>query len=131
MLKDKKGFTLVELLATVTILGILSTIAIVSVSGLLEKGRNEHYKTAEKQMIQAAQSYAQQNRGALPKTINGSSNVQLNTLITNKYIQPIKDHTDKVCSNSDLAASYVTIKKTSQTNYSYQAYLKCGKYVTS
>lgn len=129
MLKNKKGFTLVELLATVTILGILSTIAIVSVSGLLQKGRNKHYKTAEKQMIQAAQSYAQQNRGALPKTINGTSEIQLNTLIANKYINELKDHTNKV--NCDPTNSKVTITKTSQTNYSYKAHLECGKYKTT
>ena len=127
MLKDKKGFTLVELLATVTILGILSTIAIASVSGLLQKGRDEHYKTAEKQMIQAAKSYVQQNRGALPKVQNGTSKITLYTLIANKYIGTIKDHSDNEC---DKDNSYVTIKKTSQTNYSYKAHLKCPTYTT-
>lgn len=132
MLKDKKGFTLVELLATVTILGILSVIGIVSVSGLLQKGRDEHYKTAEKQMIQAAQSYAQQNRGALPKIIYTDTNqvvsqIKLSTLVDSKYIAVIKDHSDKYC---DKDNSYVTIKKTSQTNYSYKAHLVCPSYRT-
>ena len=83
-LKNNKGFTLVEILATVTILGILSVIAISSVSGLLEKGRTEHYKTIEKQMIQAAKSYVQINRGALPKNQNGTTTITLETLVNSK-----------------------------------------------
>lgn len=127
MLKNNKGFTLAELLATVTILGILSVIAIGSVSGILERGRTEHYKTAEKQMIEAAKSYAQINRAILPKTLNGESIVTLDTLKTNKFISELKDHTDKIpCTKGE-----VTIKKVSQTRYTYTAYLECGKYKTS
>ena len=129
MLKNNKGFTLAELLATVTILGILSVIAIGSVSGILERGRTEHYKTAEKQMIEAAKSYAQINRAILPKTLNGESTVKLKTLIDNNFISELKDHTDKIPCTPDT--SKVTIKKVSQTRYTYTAYLKCGKYTTS
>lgn len=125
-LKNNKGFTLVELLATVTILGILSVIAISSVSGLLEKGRTEHYKTIEKQMIQAAKSYVQINRGALPKNQNGTTTITLETLVNSKYINQPKDHNEK--NNCNLTDSSVEITKISQTNYSYTAHLKCGTY---
>ena len=133
-LKNNKGFTLVELLATVTILGILSVIAISSVSGLLEKGRTEHYKTIEKQMIQAAKSYVQLNRGALPKTTGGTSNITVDTLVASNYIQPLKDHTgEKECEPNDIYPySYIKITKQSQTKYSYQACLCCqGKCKTN
>ena len=39
-IKNNKGFTMVELLAAVTILGILATIAIVSVTNTIEKSHN-------------------------------------------------------------------------------------------
>ena len=41
MLKNKKGFTLIEILAAVTILGILTAVAVVSVTKIIEKA-NEH-----------------------------------------------------------------------------------------
>ena len=42
----KKGFTLIEILAAITILGILMGIAIVSVTKIIEDGKKEHYDTA-------------------------------------------------------------------------------------
>ena len=43
--KEKRGFTLVEILIVVTILGILAAVVIVSVVGLLGKGQKESYLT--------------------------------------------------------------------------------------
>ena len=40
---NKKGFTLVELLATITILGILLGIAIPSVMGYMNRGKETYY----------------------------------------------------------------------------------------
>ncbi|MDD5888968.1 MAG: type II secretion system protein, partial [bacterium] len=66
-MKNNKGFSLVELLAAVVILGLLSTIAIVSVSAILNKAEKNHYDTQQKNIVMAAQSYAQDNRNILPK----------------------------------------------------------------
>ena len=43
MITDNKGFSMVELLAVVAILGILSTIGITAVSNILEKAHEEYY----------------------------------------------------------------------------------------
>ena len=86
---NKKGFTLVEILAAITILGILSTIAIVSVNKIIQSGKEKHYKTAEKNLILAGQSYVQENRSELPKTIGQKKIVYLKTLKEKKYINSI------------------------------------------
>lgn len=123
MKKDNRGFTLIEILAAVTILGILSAIAMASVNKVIQKGKEQHYATAEKQMELAGQSYVQQNRSALPKAIGQKTKIPLSILISKNYIEPIKDYNDQDCNEND---SYVQIFKYSQNNYSYLPHLKCN-----
>ena len=123
MLKDKKGFTLVEILAAVTILGIISSVAIIAVNKIIQNAKEEHYVSAEENMTLAGQSYVQTNRNALPKAIGQKTKIYLNDLIAANYIEPIKDYNGKDC---DFDNSYVQIFKYSQKDYSYSAYLKCN-----
>lgn len=55
---NKKGFSMVEIIATVAILGILSVIGVISVNGIIERGKKEHYVSAEKALKMTAESYA-------------------------------------------------------------------------
>lgn len=55
---NKKGFSMVEIIATVAILGILSVIGVISVNGIIERGKKEHYVSAEKTLKMTAESYA-------------------------------------------------------------------------
>ena len=123
----KKGFTLIEILAAITILGILMGIAIVSVTKIIEDGKQEHYDTAEENLSLAGQSYVQQNRGDLPKAVGQKKKISLKTLVENRYIQPIKDYSDNEC---NLEESYVQVYKYSQTDYSYVPYLDCPGYTS-
>ena len=123
MLKNKKGFTFVEILAAITILGILTGVAVVAVSNIIENGKKEHYETAEKNLSLAGQSYVQTNRAYLPKAIGQKTKIKLSTLVEKNYIQPIKDYSDNDC---DMDASYVQVFKYSQNDYSYVPVLKCG-----
>ena len=127
MKRNNKGFTLIEVLAAVTILGILSVVAAVSVTKIIEKSKKQHYTTAEEQLALAAQSYVQQNRSSLPKTIGQKTKVSLKTLVENNYIETIKDYSDNDCSLED---SYVQIFKYSQDDYSYLPYLECPVYTS-
>ncbi len=127
MKKKQKGFTLVEILAAVTILGILSVIAIVSVNSIIQSSKEKHYTTAESQLKLAGQSYTQQNRSALPKAIGQKTKVSLESLVDSNYIEPIKDYSENDC---DIKNSYVQIFKYSQTEYSYLPYLDCPVYTS-
>ena len=123
----KNGFTLIEILAAITILGILMGIAIISVTNIIEDGKKEHYDTAEENLSLAGQSYVQQNRGDLPKAVGQKKKISLKTLVENRYIQPIKDYSDNEC---NLEESYVLVYKYSQSDYSYVPYLDCPGYTS-
>ena len=122
---NKKGFTLIEILAAVTILGILSILAIFAVNNIIQRGKEEHYKTAEKNLRLTAQTYAQTNRSYLPKNIGDTENVTVRTMVEDNYIEDVKDYYDKSC---DPDESYVQIFKYSKTGYSYLTYLDCPDY---
>ena len=121
--KNQKGFTMVELLAAVAILGLLSAIAIVSVGKILDNAGKKHYETQLDNMIMATKSLSQENRNVLPKGIGETTTVTLETLQHKKYIGEVVDRNKNKCNAKE---STVTIFKYSKTDYSYTAYLKCG-----
>ena len=47
-IRNNYGFSMVELLAAVAILGVLAAIAVVSVGTVLENAEEKHYETQEK-----------------------------------------------------------------------------------
>lgn len=59
---DRKGFTLVEVLAVVVILGVLATIMVPTVSYVINQNKEDNYKNLEKSIISAAKVYMSDNR---------------------------------------------------------------------
>ena len=112
--KNNRGFSLVELLATVVILGILSAVAIVGVNSIIKSAEKKHYDTQKNTMKMAAQSYTQDNRSSLPKTIGQSTNISLKTLQEKKYVGEINNRQGDKC---DVDKSYVKVFKYSKDEY--------------
>lgn len=117
-----KGFTLIEMLATLTILGILVTIVLVSANRLISSSNLEYYNTSEKMMILASKDYFADYRSYLPRVL-------LSTLVKEEFIDMIKDVNDNDCNSSE---SYVEVEKTNDNEYLYTAHLVCDKsdYIT-
>lgn len=63
--KDK-GFTLVELLIVVVILGILATVVVFSVRGITSEAETAGCDADERTLQTAIEAYAAENEGALP-----------------------------------------------------------------
>ena len=122
---NKKGFSMVEIIATVAILGVISTIAIIAVTNIIEQGKIKHYESAEKTIKMSAESYAQANRKYLPKNVGDKKQIYLKQLEEDNYIEEVHDYYDKKCYADQ---SYVQIFKYSKTDYSYMTYLKCPDY---
>ena len=119
-----KGFTLIEMLATITILGILITIVLLSANKLITTSNNQYYKTSEKMMILASKDYFADYRSYLPKKINDKTRVLLSALVKEEYIEMIKDVNNNDCNTSE---SYVEVEKTNNNEFVYKSHLVCDK----
>ncbi len=123
---NNKAFTMIEILAAVTILGIIMTVAIMSIGRILEKSKNEYYKNQKDNVILATQSFIQDNTDRLPKNIGQTVKIKLSDLISQKYLKDaIKDYDKKKC---NMDSSYVEVTKISQKDYSYNVFLDCPAY---
>ena len=120
-----KGFSLVEILAAIVILGLLSTIAIVSVNYILGKAEQEYYKSQKDEIILAAKSYTQDNRNSLPKRMGMRTEIKLSTLQAKKYIGKVVDRHKNEC---DANETIVQVFKYDKTHYSYSVTLVCPSY---
>lgn len=81
-IKNKKGVTLVELLAVVVIMGIVAAIAVPTIGGLIETQRNNAAKESFNQVVEAAKLYATGQVGS-----GTTVTVSIATLETENYIQ--------------------------------------------
>lgn len=128
MRKKQLGFTLVEILAVIVILGILSGVAIGGYSAYIKKAKKNYYIAQEKLLTQSGRDFYNDNKGKMPQASGEESCVTLNTLINFKYIDKVLDYNKKVC-NGDK--SKACVKKLSNTNNLYYSYLNCGNEFTS
>ena len=118
----KKGFTLVELLAAVILLGLLITGVIFAVSKSIKKSKENYYVKQKELITQAGREYFNDNRNVLPAEIEEVKCVKLTTLINNKYIDDSIDFKKENCSVDDAK---VCARKVSLTKYSYNTVLTC------
>ena len=119
-MENKKGFTLVELLATITILGILLGIAIPSVMGYMNRGKETYYHSLEDSVLNSARDYLIDYRSLYPREIGSTISINGDELINNKYITDIDDEDGKKCDAT------VIVEKTDKDEYDYHVCLKCG-----
>ena len=122
-MKNRKGFTMIELLATVTILGILMTITIGYAMRLIDKSKNDSMEQQARLVTTAAESYFQAHREQLPRLVGQTTKIPISTLLETNYLKKeIKNAKGESC----MEKSFITAYKDSRTKYTYKAYLYCG-----
>ena len=122
-MKNKKGFSLVELLAVIVILGVLSVISIASYNKYVDMAKKEKEENNKNIAVMATKSYLQANRGYLPQAVGELVEIQVTELKANKYItEDLVDRNGVSCNSK----SYVRVSKESDNKYTYDAHIICG-----
>lgn len=117
---NKKGFTLVEVLGVCVIMGILSTIVIVSVSKVIKNSHKEYNEKQAKMFTVAAQTYFTDQKYRLPKDIFQQETKTLEEIKNEGYIKEIVDHRQRKYKENQ---SIAVVKKLSSNNYRYSSML--------
>lgn len=137
---NQKGFTMVELLVTVTILGILSTLTIAGYSKYQNWARVESYNVMSHSVKQAAEDYIMDHPGdANPATEDGTTHHYLPTtsrtitfkeLVKGGYLKSPTDpqKKEKSCSGG-VRVGYIDEEEGAALDYYvYEIDLCCSAY---
>ena len=131
MKKLRRGFTLVELLAVIAILGVLSSGVILSYSKYLKNAKERFYASQEDTVTLSGKEYFTDFRSALPENIGDKTAVDLDTLYSKKYLSRLKDYNGKECQTStDSNANKVYAYKVANNTYVYYSLIDCNGYKT-
>ena len=114
-----KGFTLIELIGTITIISLILLIITPAITNSLKKGIKDADEQTKQGIILAAKNWASDNKQSLPKTKNGVYNVSIATMQNEGYL----DNDIKLPSTAiSLTSVCVSITKTNNTGSSKDVY---------
>jgi len=120
---NKKGFTMVELLAVITILGIIMVFAIPNVSKLIDRSKEDNTESNKKTLLMAGKSYMQANKSKMPKAVGEVTEVTIKELKQSGFLKEDLYNGKK---ESCMQNSTVSVYKVDTNKYNYTANLYCG-----
>ena len=124
---NRRGFTLVELLAVIVILGIIITIFVPSVINLINENSTKIYANKEKILKNAAEDYVISNSSfVLPDGTNPEKYISMNTLISSNMMSSVLDN-----KTTTECVGFVKITVNSTYGYDYDPCLICDNYSTN
>jgi len=122
----KRGFTLVELLAVIVILGTIAMIFIPNTIKLLKENNLKIYKVKENELLKAAKSYAEYDDNFIePTSSEPVRYITMPTLVSGNYMNKILDTT-----SGNECNAFVKVTLSSIYGYDYEACLLCDEYKT-
>lgn len=115
-MKNKKGFTFVELLAVITIIGVLALILLPTIEKIKKTNNEKVYQQQLDNIVLSLKSWASDNRIYLPEKENGVLTITLGNLKADGYIEyEVKNPLTDKCFDNGMALIIKKIKR----NYDY------------
>lgn len=120
MINMKKGFTLVEMLAAITVLAIIIIISVPAVTSMLKRNDVSKYEEFKKDLFLGAETYIEANRSLYPNISNADAtyNISLGVLRDGGYVKNIPAKTPEGVVITDYM--YVLVKVNSDLTLSFQ-----------
>lgn len=125
---NKKGFTLVELLATLIVLALVMSLGTYSISSIIENSKEKNYELLISNIKDAAESYYNECR-YMPtmecSEVNGGYQISLSELVVSGFLKgnSVDDSNNKVVDprdNNDMSNCIINISKSSgRVNVTY------------
>ena len=120
--RNQIGFTMIELLAVLVILGIIMVIAVPSVVSYLQGARSDYYDQLEESVKTVGQEYFSDHRSLMPRENGQIFSVNIQDLITEGYTTEILDS-----DGNDTCTGNVYVKRLATADFEYHACIQCGK----
>ena len=111
----KRGFTLIEMIVVLLLLGIVIVLVLPAVRGLTYNSNSKKYQQLEKTINEAAKLYSSSYQGELVNTSYECFNIPYSTLIKEGLIE----EEDINCSGN------IIMRKRKKIGYDYEQYLTC------
>lgn len=118
---NKRGFTLVELLVAISLMGIITMLAFPAVQSIQEQNRNKKYEAYAKVMVNAAKLYVEDYEEDLFGSGGGSAQITYQTLIDKGLMKPFDGARNTTCATSN---TYVTVTRNGKKD-TYNYHLTC------
>lgn len=122
--KNSKGFTMIEVITAIIIMGVLLMIAVPNVSKLMKQFRADYYSELEKTITASAKDFYTDNKIYRPDGLLKSSYTSIDSLIRNKYVEKLVDYKGKTCSLGETQ-SYVVVIYRGKDKYEYKTCIQC------
>jgi general secretion pathway protein G len=122
LLRSKRGMTLIELLAVIVILGIVSSIVVIAVFHIIEKSKERAFVSDAYTLYEAARLYVGAEKVEfLPSR---SSAITYKQLVEEGMLHPIQDPFTGNVLPLETNPSYVLVKKDEDGSLHYSICLK-------
>ncbi len=120
----KRGFTLIEIVVVLAILGIIITLFVPNTIKIIKENSYKVYKIKEKEIIKAAEDYVLEgNSFEGPQYIQDVSYITINELVNKGYINKILDN-----SSGNECMGFIKVTKSTISGYEYETCLICDNY---
>lgn len=121
----RKGFTLIEMLAVVVILGTIVVIFVPNTLRILKENNLRVYKIKEKELVKAAEDYIYYDKSFVaPDSYQPVKYVTVDTLVSKNYMNKILDG-----SSGNECTAFVKVTK-SNNDYNVEPCIICEEYTT-
>lgn len=92
---NNKGFTLIELIATIALLAVIATISFVAISGVIQSSKNRECEALKGNIESVVRDYASDNRynkSFINGIVDYKTNINVQVLLDENYLKgPIKN----------------------------------------